>query len=125
MTGIIKPSWSFADVFGLKALQKSMIFTPCCPSAGPTGGAGVAFPAGICNFTWPITFFAMLSLLYLKKIQFDRCRAAENGDHHLQRVSVGVHFIDDARKTRKRPIDNLHRFALFECKFGLGFIRRG
>ena len=23
------------------------MFTPCCPSAGPTGGAGVAFPAGI------------------------------------------------------------------------------
>ena len=25
------------------------MFTPCCPCAGPTGGAGVAFPAGICK----------------------------------------------------------------------------
>ncbi len=35
---------SFA-VFALKFLQKSMMFTPCGPSAVPTGGAGVAFPA--------------------------------------------------------------------------------
>src|SRR5690349_1822056 len=101
-----------------------MIFTPCCPSAGPTGGAGVALPAGICSFTWPITFFAMLSLLYLKKIQFDRRRPAENGDHYLQCIPVGVYFIDDPRKTRKRSIDNLYGFTLFEGQLGLGFIRR-
>src|SRR5579871_5747254 len=46
-TGMMRPSWSFADVFALKALQNSMMFTPCGPSAVPTGGAGVAFPAGI------------------------------------------------------------------------------
>src|SRR5690606_19414352 len=28
-----------------------------CPSAGPTGGAGVAFPPGICNLTCLTTFF--------------------------------------------------------------------
>src|SRR5437867_5324113 len=59
---MIKPSWSFADVFALNALQKSMMLTPCWPSAGPTGGAGVAFPAGICSFTKPITFFAIAHL---------------------------------------------------------------
>src|SRR5574340_932078 len=58
-TGIIRPSWSFADVFALKALQKSMILTPCGPSAVPTGGAGVALPAGICSFTCATTFFAI------------------------------------------------------------------
>ena len=31
---------------------------PACPKAGPTGGAGVAFPAGICNLTTFTTFFA-------------------------------------------------------------------
>ena len=46
-------------VFALKFLQKSMMFTPCGPSAVPTGGAGVALPAGICNFTIACTFFAM------------------------------------------------------------------
>src|SRR5271169_2212445 len=50
-TGMINPSWSFADVLALNALQKSIILTPCGPSAVPTGGAGVALPAGICNFT--------------------------------------------------------------------------
>src|SRR5215475_15432770 len=50
-TGMIRPSWSFADVFALNALQKSMMLTPCGPRAVPIGGAGVAFPAGICNFT--------------------------------------------------------------------------
>src|SRR6185503_18902737 len=58
-TGMINPSWSFADVFALNALQKSMMLTPCGPSAVPTGGAGVAFPAGICNFTIAVTFFAI------------------------------------------------------------------
>src|ERR671919_492752 len=46
-------------VFALKFLQKSMILTPCGPSAVPTGGAGVAFPAGIWSFTIACTFFAM------------------------------------------------------------------
>src|SRR6185437_6347154 len=49
-TGMIRPSWSFAEVLALNALQKSMMFTPCGPSAVPTGGAGVALPAGICSF---------------------------------------------------------------------------
>ena len=32
---------------------------PCGPRAVPTGGAGFALPAGICNFTNPVTFFAI------------------------------------------------------------------
>src|SRR3984957_15814243 len=62
-TGMIKPSWSLADVLALKALQNSMMLTPCGPSAVPTGGAGVAFPAGICNFTLAVIFFAISKLL--------------------------------------------------------------
>ena len=34
------------SVSALYALTNSMMFTPCWPSAGPTGGAGVAWPAG-------------------------------------------------------------------------------
>src|SRR5215471_17774871 len=56
-TGMMSPS-SFA-VFALKFLQKSMMFTPCGPSAVPTGGAGVAFPAAIWSFTIAWTFFAI------------------------------------------------------------------
>ena len=36
----IKPGLSF--VFSLKDLQNSIMFTPCWPNAGPTGGAGFA-----------------------------------------------------------------------------------
>ena len=39
-TGTIVPRW--ASVAALYSLQKSMIATPCGPSAVPTGGAGVA-----------------------------------------------------------------------------------
>src|SRR6185295_18540253 len=66
-TGMIRPSWSLPDVLALDALQKSMIFTPCGPSAVPTGGAGVALPAGICNFTCAVTFFAIYVFSTCKK----------------------------------------------------------
>ena len=56
-TGMMRP---FCEaVFALKFLQKSMMLTPCWPSAGPTGGAGVASPAGICSFTYPVIFLAI------------------------------------------------------------------
>src|SRR3954452_6316264 len=51
-----------ASVLALYSLQKSMIATPCGPRAVPTGGAGVAAPAGIWIFTTAETFFlAMFS----------------------------------------------------------------
>src|SRR5579864_8130638 len=65
-TGMMRPSWSFAEVLALNALQKSMMLTPWGPSAVPTGGAGVAFPAGICNFTCAVTFFAIMSSLLVE-----------------------------------------------------------
>mgnify|MGYP006879059816 CR=1 FL=1 len=34
-------------VAALKSLQNAMMFRPACPSAGPTGGAGLACPAPI------------------------------------------------------------------------------
>lgn len=37
------------------SLQKAMIFTPCAPNAGPTGGDGLAFPAGKANLIYPDT----------------------------------------------------------------------
>ncbi len=56
-TGMIRPDW--AAVRALKFFTKSMILTPAWPSAGPTGGAGVAAPAGICSLTCPTTFLAI------------------------------------------------------------------
>src|SRR5271157_606703 len=60
---MIRPSSSLALVFALNCLQNSMMLICACPSAGPTGGAGVALPAAICNFTEPVAFFAMSALL--------------------------------------------------------------
>jgi len=55
---MIMPSGSFA-VLALNCFTKSMMFTPCGPSAVPTGGAGVALAAGNCNFTIACNFFAI------------------------------------------------------------------
>src|SRR5436190_497234 len=49
------PRWD--SVAALYCLQKSMMLTPCGPSAVPTGGAGVAAPACSCTLTTAATFF--------------------------------------------------------------------
>src|SRR5437870_7624106 len=36
------------------------MLTPCWPSAGPIGGAGLALPAATCSFMYPLIFFAMV-----------------------------------------------------------------
>src|SRR5580698_8286313 len=51
-----------ACVRSLYCLQKSMMFSEYGPSAGPTGGAGVALPAGKANPILPTTFFAIFLL---------------------------------------------------------------
>src|SRR3954447_22669729 len=60
-TGTMVPFW--ASVAALYALQKSMIATPCGPRAVPTGGAGVAAPAGIWILTMAAIFFLAMTLL--------------------------------------------------------------
>ena len=55
-TGMIVPGSCW--VWALNALQNSMMLTPCWPSAGPTGGAGLAAPAGIWSLIRVRTFFA-------------------------------------------------------------------
>src|SRR5690625_4341368 len=45
------------SVSALYALQNSMMLTPCGPRAVPTGGAGVAWPAGSCTLTSAAIFF--------------------------------------------------------------------
>src|SRR5579863_771630 len=59
-TGKIIPSCDC--VLALNSLQNAMMLMPCGPSAVPTGGAGFARPAGICNFTNPTAFFAIVFL---------------------------------------------------------------
>src|SRR6266511_3987015 len=58
-TGTISPASSLFCVRALNCLQNSMMLTCAWPSAGPTGGAGVALAASICSLTEPVTFFAI------------------------------------------------------------------
>src|SRR5712664_429290 len=109
---MISPSSSFALVRALNCLQNSMMLICAWPSAGPTGGAGVALPAAICNFTEPVAFFAMMpspiykkSLCYffhLSKFQFHRSRTSEDGKHHFQSLAIFVYVVNHTGKRRER-----------------------
>ena len=58
-TGVIIPI--SLPVFALNCFTKSMMLMPWGPSAVPTGGAGVACPAGTCSFTTAVIGLAMCS----------------------------------------------------------------
>src|SRR4051795_10304162 len=60
-TGMIVPTCD--SVAALYCLTKSMIGTPWGPSAVPTGGAGVALPAGIWILMIAATFFFAIAVL--------------------------------------------------------------
>src|SRR6184192_3842389 len=117
-TGMMRP-FSCA-VCALNALQNSMMLTPCWPSAGPTGGAGLAWPPGICSLIIVRIFLAIslpqptwwcacqvknqargsgaprssVKLLYLVETQLYRHLALEDVDEHLQLLLVRVD-VDD------------------------------
>src|ERR1051325_2942781 len=114
------------------------------PSAGPTGGAGVALPASICNLTDVCTFFGAICrypdlffyvtqalppvldslryFLYLPKLQLDRGCAAENRDHHLERLAIFVDLVHGAIEVGERPIGNSDSLVLLELHPDLGFV---
>src|SRR3954464_8205537 len=71
-TGMMRPSSSFELVLALNCLQNSMMLMPAWPSAGPTGGAGVALPAAIWSFTCPVNFFG--AILFPTFLNFDYAR---------------------------------------------------
>src|SRR6478735_4031543 len=95
-------------VCALNALQNSMMFTPCWPSAGPTGGAGFAAPAGIWSLIMVRTFRAIwryLDLLHLVVADLDRRLPPEDRDQHLELGGVLVDLRDLAREVRQGPGD--------------------
>mmetsp|Transcript_80317 Transcript_80317/g.181244 ORF Transcript_80317/g.181244 Transcript_80317/m.181244 type:complete len:210 (+) Transcript_80317:298-927(+) len=60
ITGMMLPAW--AAVRALYSLTKKAIFAPKAPKAGPTGGAGVALPAGRLSLTEPISVNAFMEV---------------------------------------------------------------
>src|SRR3954467_5164406 len=102
-------------VCALNALQNSMMLTPCWPSAGPTGGAGFAWPPGICSLISVRIFFAicrpLIDLLHLVEPELDRHLALEDVDEHLQLLRVGIDLDDLAVEVRQRAGGYLHRLT--------------
>src|SRR3974377_1703320 len=102
-TGAIVPRWF--SVAALYCLQNSMVCTPWGPSAVPTGGAGVAPPAGSWIFTIArVFFFAMvggaswgLELGDLAELELHGGLAAEDVHEHLQLQLVFVDLVALAR----------------------------
>src|SRR5438477_3953207 len=108
-------------VCALNALQNSMMLTPCWPSAGPTGGAGLACPPGICSLMSVRTFLAMsVQLLHLVERQLHGDLALEDVDEHLQLLLVRIDVDDLAVEVRERAGGYLHRFAEGELNLGAG-----
>src|SRR6266508_4389067 len=98
-TGITLPAWAW--VAALYCRQKSMMFTAWGPSAVPTGGAGVAWPAvssilmtaatrrrrlGWGGMSWLL--LGGSELLDLVEGELDRGLAAEDRHQHLDRKST-------------------------------------
>src|SRR5260370_38111664 len=106
-TGMMLPRWAFGAA--LYCLQKCMMFAPCGPSAVPTGGAGVAWPACSCTLTTAAIFFFRGAIYlgpYLTDVrgkrsdlgdliegELDRGLAAENRNQHLELLSIGVDLV--------------------------------
>src|SRR5215475_12380241 len=111
-TGRIRPSWEL--VCALKPLQNSMMLTPCWPRAGPTGGEGLALPAGICSFTSAWTFLAMSESLHLVVLELHRRQAPEDGHHHLELAPLGVEVVDGPLEVDEWPFDHPHLVAALE-----------
>src|SRR3954453_7504175 len=136
------------SVAALYALQNSMMLTPCWPSAGPTGGAGVAAPAliwslmtAVNRFLGGMTSFCVgwngsvagarrerasgggrrdpcSDLRDLVERQLDRRLPAEDGDEHLQLLLLGVDLVDGGRQGRERTVHDGDRLADLEVDEG-------
>src|SRR5499427_1880416 len=127
-TGRISPS--SRPVWALNPLQNSMMFTPCWPSAGPTGGEGFALPAGICSFTTAWTFFIALPRreerasdpLHLVVLELDGRGPPEHRHHHLHPSALGVHVVDHSLEIDERPVDHADLVAALEDRLGLGLL---
>ena len=88
----------------------------------PTGGAGVAFPAGSCNLICPMTFsFTATSnrLFDLAKIEFNGRSTPEDRYQHTDLRLFGADLFHGASEVCKRAICDANVVARFEDNAGL------
>src|SRR6266702_5881055 len=110
-----------------------MMFRPRWPSAGPTGGDGLALPAGICSLIKPMIFFAMLKNLFGTRVRsvssnapsssFDyrrsstaitRTVSAKDGPRRLARSAkpdLQLFDLTEFQFDRRRTTENRHRYT--------------
>src|SRR4051812_7451398 len=123
-TGMVTSSFACAWVRALNCLQNSMMLTPCWPSAGPIGGAGLALPAGTRSLMNPLTFFIYApwksGLFDLGKIELDRSGPAEDGKIDSQLLLLRLHFHHRAGEVGEGTLDHPHAIALLVGLAGLG-----
>src|SRR5687767_3568133 len=116
---MISPCW--ARVASLNCLTNIAMLTPCEPSAGPTGGAGVAWPAGHCSLILPVISFAIAisfltrpggsareprrgsDLLHFPVLELDRRRTTEDRHHDAHRALLRGDVLDRAVEAVERP----------------------
>src|SRR3984957_12344618 len=142
-TGMMLPRW--ASVAALYCFTKSMMLTPCGPRAVPTGGGGVAAPAGSWPLTMVLSFFLggiavgflflipgeasrLSELRYLVERELDGRLAAEDGHEHLELLGDRVDLVHGRRERRERAVHNGNRLAglVFRRRLlGGGRLRRG
>src|SRR5919201_2126310 len=121
-TGITLPAWAW--VAALYCRQKSMMFTAWGPSAVPTGGAGVAWPAVSSilmtaatrrrRLGWGGMWWLLLGgseLLDLVEGELDRGLAAEDRHQPLELLLVGVDLGDRAGELGEGPGGDGHGLA--------------
>src|SRR5262245_53450137 len=133
-TGITLPIWS--RVASLYCRTKSMMLTACGPSAVPTGGAGVAWPAASSILMTAATrrrrpdaggmalLLGMSELLDLVEGELDRGLAAEDRHQHLELLLVGVDLGDRAGELGERAGDHGHGLADLPLDLGLELLDR-
>src|SRR3989442_1460691 len=127
-------------VASLYCRQNSMMLTPCCPRAVPTGGAGVACPARIWSLTTARTFLRRrvagvpfdirinlpavqsagspasrcgwaLDLRHLVEGELDRRLPVEDVDEDLELGLLHVDLGDGPGEVRKGPGNDAHDVA--------------
>src|SRR3954471_19372693 len=91
------------------------MFTPCWPSAGPTGGAGVAWPPGHWSLIFDLISLAIVvRLLDLPVLEIDRGGPTEHHDRDLDHALLGMDFLDGPLEVLERAFLDADVLALLE-----------
>src|SRR5690606_5593968 len=123
---MIWPRW--AAVASLFALTKSIRLTPCGPSTVPTGGAGVACPAGSWILTVVSSFFLAIEiasvLLNVVEAELHGRVPAEDVDEDHDLLLVDVDLLDDPVEVGEWAGDHAHLLADLPLRLepGLGLL---